>query len=106
MFDFLKRKKKDPVLESMDGREVKYVTRRVRDDEGNVKEEIKGKRGRIVAIEGEIRVLCGENDVFRCMAEEASYYVLLSGNGITVSGVNSINGEYEDIVVYYTYYRK
>ena len=106
MFDFLKRKKKDPVLESMDGREVKYVTRRVRVDEGNVKEEIMGKRGRIVAIEGEIRVLCGENDVFRCMAEEASYYVLLSGNGITVSGVNSINGEYEDIVVYYTYYRK
>ena len=90
----------------MDGREVKYVTRRVRDDDGNVKEEIMGKRGRIVAIDGEIRVLCGEVDVFRCMAEEASYYVLLSGNGITVSGVNSINGKYEDIVVYYTYYRK
>ena len=106
MFEFFKHKKKDPVLESMDGREVKYVTRRVRDDEGNIKEEIMGKRGRIVAIDGEIRVLCGENDVFRCMAEEASYYVLLSGNGITVSGVNSINGEYEDIVVYYTYYRK
>lgn len=107
MFEFFKKKKKsDPVLNSMDGREVKYVTKRVRDNDGNVKEEIMGKRGRIVAIEGEIRVLCGETDVFRCMAEEASYYVLLSGNGITVSGVNSINGEYEDIVVYYTYYRK
>ena len=107
MFNFFKKKKKsDPVLSSMDGREVKYVTRRVRDEQGNVKEEILGKRGRIVALDGEIRVLCGETDVFRCMAEDAAYYVLLSGNGITVSGVNSVNGEKEDIVVYYTYHRK
>jgi hypothetical protein len=106
MFDFLKKKKSDPVLESMDGREVKYVTQRIRDENGNVKEEILGKLGRIVAIEGEIRVMCGEEDVFRCMAKDASYYVLLSGNGVTVSGVNSLNGRHEDIVVYYTYYRK
>ena len=106
MFNLFKKKKRDSVLEEMDGREVKYVTRRVREENGNVKEEIMGKRGRIVAINGEIRVICGAQDVFRCMAEDAEYYVLLSGNGITVSGVNSINGEYEDIVVYYTYYRK
>jgi len=50
--------------------------------------------------------MCGETDVFKCMAEDASYYTLLSGDGITVSGVNSINGEKMDIVVYYTYHRK
>ena len=94
------------MLESMDGREVKYVTQRIRDENGNVKEEILGKLGRIVAIEGEIRVMCGETDAFKCMAENAKYFTLLSGDGITVSGINSINGEKMDIVVHYTYHRK
>ena len=70
MFGFLKRKKKDAqedVLRQMDGREIKYVTRRVRDENGNPKTVIVGKSGRIVCIDGEIRVLCGEEDVFRCM---------------------------------------
>ena len=106
MFDFLKKKKEDPVYKAMDGREIKYVTKRVRDEDGNVKEEILGKKGRIVAINGEIRIMCGATDVFLCPAESAEYYNLLSGDGITVSGVNSITGEKEDLTVYYTYYRK
>lgn len=108
MFGFKKKKLPDReiVLSQMDGRQVKYVTRRIRDDDGNVKEMILGKEGRIVVIDGEIRVMCGETDVFRCMSDEAVFYTLLSGDGITVSGVNSINGEKMDIVVFYTYYRK
>lgn len=105
MFLF-KRKKVDNVLRQMDGREVKYVTKRVRLNDGNVKEEILGKMGRIVVIDGEIRVMCGETDVFRCMAENATYFDLLSGAGVTVSGVNTIDNEQMDIVVYYTYHRK
>lgn len=107
MFGFKKKKEKNEnVLLQMDGREIKYVTRRVRDEDGNVKELILGKSGRIVVLDGEIRVMCGEADVFRCMAENATYYVLLSGDGITVSGVNSIDDEQMDIIVYYTYHRK
>jgi len=108
MFNFLKKKKNtsDNVLAQMDGREIKYVTKRVRDADGNVKETIFGKQGRIVVINGEIRIMCGEKDVFRCMAEQAVYYTLLSGDGITVTGVNSINNEKMDIIVYYTYHRK
>ncbi len=107
MFGF-KRKKapKNPVIYEMDGRQIKYVTQRIREPDGNVKEKILGKTGRIVVIEDEIRVMCGETDVFRCMAENAEYYTLLSGDGITVSGVNSLNGEQMDIIVYYSYYRK
>jgi hypothetical protein len=90
----------------MDGREIKYVTKRTRDEEGNVKELILGKEGRIVLIDDEIRVMCGAVDVFKCSVEEASYFVLLSGDGITVSGVNAINGEKMDIIVYYKYHRK
>ena len=90
----------------MDGREVKYVTQRVRDENGNPKEEILGKAGRVAVIDGEIRVMCGAEDVFRCMASDAKYFILMSGNGMTVSGVNSLNGVQMDITVYYTYYRK
>lgn len=107
MFGFKKKKpKNDEVLSKMDGREIKYVTRRVRDEDGNAREEILGKSGRVVVIDGEIRVMCGAVDVFRCMAEDATYYILMSGNGMTVSGVNSIDGVHMDIIVYYTYYRK
>ena len=111
MFWF-KKKKKDStadralVLSQMDGRQVKYVTQRIRDENGTPKEMILGKEGRMVVIDGEIRVMCGETDVFRCMADDAVFYTLLSGDGITVSGVNSLNNEKMDIVVFYTYYRK
>lgn len=108
MFGFLKKKKNngDPALSQMDGREIKYVTRRERNDDGTVKEIILGKTGRIVVVDGEIRIMCGTTDVFRCMAEDATYYTLLSGDGITVSGVNSIDGSAMDMIVYYKYHRK
>ncbi len=108
MFGFLK-KKKDPnadVLRQMDGREIKYVTQRVRQDDGTVKELILGKEGRIVVLDDEICVMCGTTDVFRCKVENSTYYMLLSGDGITVSGVNSINSQQMDIIVYYKYHRK
>ena len=108
MFGFKKRQK-DPneeVLKQMDGREIKYVTQRIRTPEGEVRERILGKAGRIVLIDDEIRVMCGAEDVFRCGREEASYYMLLSGDGITVSGINRLNGERMDIIVFYKYHRK
>ncbi len=108
MFDFL-RKKKDPcsdVLRQMDGREIKYVTRRIREADESVKEVILGKEGRIVIIENEIRVMCGATDVFKCKIQDATYYMLLSGDGITVTGVDSITNEQMDIIVYYKYHRK
>lgn len=107
MFGFKKKKtKRDELLKKMDGREIKYVTRRVRNEDGTVKELILGKTGRVVVINGEIRVMCGEKDVFRCMAEDAVYYMLLSGDGMIISGVNTIDEINMDIIVYFTYYRK
>ena len=102
-------KKKNPnadVLRQMDGREIKYVTQRIRTPNGEIKEQILGKLGRIILIGDEIRVMCGETDVFRCNVEDCNYYMLLSGDGITVSGVNAISGIKMDIVVYYKYHRK
>ena len=59
-----------------------------------------------VVLDDEIRVMGGATDVFRCLIENATYYMLLSGDGITVSGVNTINGEKMHIIVYYKYHRK
>ena len=108
MFGFSKKKKDAyaDVLRQMDGREIKYVTRRIRTDDGAGKEVILGKDGRIVVIEDEIRIMCGATDVFRCKTENATYYMLLSGDGITVSGVNEIDGNQMDIIVFYKYFRK
>ncbi len=103
------KKKKDPnadVLKQMDGREIKYVTRRERLEDGSIKEVILGKEGRIIVLENEIRVMCGATDVFRCKTENATYFMLLSGDGITISGVNEIDNTEMDIIVYYKYHRK
>ncbi|MBR2039998.1 MAG: hypothetical protein IJ948_01300 [Clostridia bacterium] len=50
--------------------------------------------------------MCGATDVFRCRIENATYYMLLSGDGITVSGVNTLNNTQMDIIVFYKYHRK
>ena len=108
MFGF-KRKNKNPnadVLKQMDGREIKYVTRRERLTDGTIKEVILGKEGRIVVLEDEICIMCGTVDIFRCKTEDATYFMLLSGDGITVSGVNTIDNTQVDIIVYYKYHRK
>ena len=105
MFSFFKRKKKNPVLLEMDGREIKYVTRRFYTESGTPDEEIIGKVGRIVLIDNEIRILCGEKDVFRCSEENSEYFRLLSSDGITVKGYNTIIQKEDTITVYYKYHR-
>lgn len=105
MFGFFKKKQNNTLL-SLHGQEVKYVTRRVCDENGGVKEEIVGKSGRIILLDNVITIMCGETDVFKGDANETACYTLLSGNGITVSGINQLNGEKVDFVVYYKYHRR
>ncbi len=99
---FLLRKKENPVFKEMDGREVKYVTRR----DKNHKECIVGKSGRIVIVGDEIRILCGETDVFKSPKDQAVCFRLMSGDGITVSGFNRVLNDDDNITVYYKYHRK
>ena len=106
MFLFKKKKENPQVLKCFDGRIVKYVTKRQTDIDGNVKHVIAGKEGRIAEIDDEIRVICGEIDVFRCKTLNCKYYLLLSGDGVTLEGQNTVTGEYDVITAYYSYYRK
>ena len=56
MFGFKRKPKQENVLLEMDGREIKYVTKRTRNEDGTVREEILGKTGRIIVLGDEIRV--------------------------------------------------
>ena len=103
---FSRKKKKDNLLRTFDGREVKYVTKRIAHSDGSVTYDIVGKNGRIAVIGDYIRIICGEIDVFNCKIEDSKYYLLMSGDGVTVEGNNTVTGQYDNITAYYTYYRK
>ena len=103
---FKKRKKDTELLKNFDGRIVKYITKRRVDENRNVNHDIDSKNGRIVAINGEIRIIDGEKDLFRCGIDNCRYYMLLSGDGITVEGKNIISGAEDSFTVYFSYYRK
>ena len=103
---FKKRNKNDKLLKTFDGREVKYVTKRVPHNDGTVTYDIVGKAGRIAVVGDNIRIICGEIDVFTCPVSDSKYYLLLSGDGVTVEGQNMVSGNYDMVTAYYTYYRK
>ena len=98
---FFKRKKRNQdLLRTFDGRAVKYVTKRVSRDDGTVTYDIVGKSGRIAVIGEYIRIICGEVDVFNCKIDESKYYLLMSGDGVTVEGENTVSGQYDTVTAY------
>lgn len=103
---FKRKNKNEALLKTFDGREVKYVTKRVFHDDGTVTYDIIGKSGRIAVVGENIRVICGEADVFTCPVTDSKYYLLLSGDGVTIEGQNQVSGKYDVVTAYYTYYRK
>ena len=103
---FNKKHKNQDLLRTFDGRELKYVTKRNKHPDGTVTYDIIGKLGRIAVIGEYIRIICGEIDVFNCKIDDSKYYLLMSGDGVTVEGENTVTGKYDTVTAYYTYYRK
>ena len=103
---FKKKNKNEQLLKTFDGREVKYVTKRVERNDGTVNYDIIGIAGRIAVVDDNIRIICGVIDVFVCPVNDSKYYLLMSGDGVTVEGQNSVTGKYDVVTAYYTYYRK
>lgn len=107
MLNIFKRKDKNgDLLKIFDGRIVKYITKRRQNADGTVNHDVISKTGRIVLLNEEIRIIDGENDIFCVGVNDAKYYTLLSGDGITVEGKSEITGENESYTVYFSYYRK
>lgn len=100
-----KKATSDEMLNIFDGRTVKYITKRV-EAGGCVNHDIVGKGGRIVFLDGEIRIFVGENDIFIGAIQDTQCNMLLSGDGATVKGKNIKSGQEEMYTVYFSYYRK
>ena len=103
------RKKPDEgyrqVLKKLDGRQVKYITRRIINESGSPEELILGKEGRIAALETDISVLVGVEEVYRAPIMDTQCSELLSGDGVIVKGKNRITGQTDTLVAYYKYHR-
>lgn len=112
MFSWLRRRKKpsetsggDPLLAKMDGKELAYVTERIRDDSGTVTERVLGKVGRINARPDLITVVCNGTPVFSCDTAGAEYGELMSLAGVIIKGTDRDSGNFRTVVAYYQYYR-
>lgn len=103
---FKKNKKHDDILKMFDGRIVKYITRREVSGTGSVNHNVVGKGGRIVLIGEEIRIICGEKDIYCGNCQGTECCMLLSGDGATVTGENKLTGTRESYTVYFSYFRK
>lgn len=97
---FFSKNKNKSIIKKTNGRQIKYVTRRI-DDGNGVRDTIIGKTGRIAVFEGFVKVICGTEDIFLCSEKECECNFLLSGNGITVRGHNLIIGKNDNIIVYF-----
>ena len=113
MFSLFRRTQKvtehsggDPLLRKIDGKELAYVTERIRDDSGTVTERVLGKIGRINARSDIITVVCNGKPVFSCDTPSAEYGELMSLAGVIIKGCDRDSGEYRTVVAYYQYWNK
>lgn len=95
------------LIARLDGKSVKYVTRRAPDENGSPAETVIGKQGRINTRNGRIVIVCDGTEVFRCMAESAQCGELMSLNGVVISGRDEADPAAQEttVVAYYLYYR-
>ncbi len=88
-------------IKSFTGRQLQYVSKRVNDGD-SVRDVIIGKGGRVAVHDGEIKIICGTESVFTCPVAKAKCNILLSGNGATVEGENSVSNQYDKMIIHYS----
>lgn len=93
------------VLERIQGKAIKYVTRRDIGPDGSTRETVLGKTGRINCLADAIVVMCDGREVFRCALADAKCSELLSLDGAVIQGTNQVTGAPDTVVAYYQYYR-
>ncbi len=91
------------LIKSLDGREVKYVSKRDPVDYGEI---ILGKNGHINITDDELIILCEGEIVFRNDIKGLKAAELMSLDGINLRYENEETGETETVVAYYKYFRK
>lgn len=90
------------LLQSLNGKEVKYVSSRDRNSYG---ETIIGKNGVINISNDELLISCEGNEVFRHPLNELEGGELMSYEGINLRYPDN-DGKKCTVIAYYKYYRK
>ncbi len=112
MFSWFKKKVSagkgdtDAVISRMDGKELTYVTERMRDEDGNVTEIVIGKGGRVSTHTDLVTVVCDGTPVFTCYKSDAVCSDLMSLAGVIIQGVDRDLGLERTIVAYFQYHRR
>lgn len=93
------------LLARIDGRLIRYVTRRDTDENGSPRETVLGKEGRIHVQPDYVAVSSNGKEVFRCTPEDVKCGELMSLEGVVFTGINQLTGQMDTVVAYYKYYR-
>ncbi len=90
------------LIARLDGRMVKYVTKR---DTETSEETVIGHLGRINTKNGYITIVCDGTEVFRCLSSDAKCGELLSLDGVVIQTKDE-NSQHDTMIVsYYKYHR-
>jgi len=91
------------LLQSLNGREVKYVSVRDPDTYGEI---IIGKYGHINVFGDELVIICGGEEVFKHPLEGLEAGEFLSLDGVNLRYYDAEKGKQYTVVAYYKYHRK
>ena len=84
------------------GQPVKYVTERIDNNE-----DIVGRGGSVTAVDKELIIDSSGERLFVCDIKNVDISWLMSGNGVVVSGPNTLEGgRHRSLTVHFVYYRK
>lgn len=97
------RSKQDNFFRRLDGREVRYVTRR--DPEG-CGETILGKDGTINVFNDELNIVCKNGIVYSHPLDDLEGTDLMSLDGVVLRYKVEDTGVFDTVVAYFKYHRK
>lgn len=87
---------------SLHGAPVRYVTERRNDND-----DVVGRGGHMTVYEDEFILDTSEDTLFRCNVGELQAAMLMSGDGVIITGPNALeDGKMRTLTVHFVYYRK
>ena len=87
---------------ALHGQSIKYVTERLSDND-----DVVGRGGNLTVKDGCFIVDSSGDRLFMCKIAELDLSMLMSGDGVIVSGPNMLeDGAYRRLTVHFVYYRK
>lgn len=94
-------REKKAVLKRMNGQLLSAASRHETNDD-----YVLGGEGVVNVTHGDIVIHCGAHEVFRTSARDAFLGELMSLDGVTIRGVDKIDGIKKTVTAYYKYHRK